>query len=223
MRLSSSSILVKDVSRTQGAVEKRAPDPGAGEAHEAVRANKDIQFELPEYEPEVPEFPTWLKPLFEALGEFLAFIGPAIPYVLGAVLVGLLCYFLWPILSDWFDGRRYGGVRTLPDWRPEQRTARILLAEADMLASEGRYAEAAHLLLHRSIEDIQAARPDLVRVGFTSREIADHREMPEDARGVFAPIAQLVERGLFAGRSIAEPDWLGVRSAYDQFVFARAS
>ena len=41
--------------------------------------------------------------------------------------------------------------------------ARRWLEEADALAGKGQFEEAVHLLLYRSIEDIEKQRPDLLR------------------------------------------------------------
>ncbi len=194
-------------------------DAALADVHADIRADDSIQYDLPDFAlPERAETPEWLK----AIWPFFEFIGPAIPYILIAVLIGLLLYFLWPYITDRLLDWRHQGRRALPDWRPEETAARTLLAEADALAAEGRYAEAAHILLHRSIEDIQAQRPDLVRPAFTSREIAAHEAMPADARGVFGDIARLVERGLFARRDVDVDEWQNVRAAYDRFVFAGA-
>ncbi|MGB3722719.1 MAG: hypothetical protein WA979_07875 [Pacificimonas sp.] len=189
------------------------------DVHARIRGNDDIQYELPDMDaPEPAETPAWL----EWLAPFFEAIAPAIPYVLIAVLTGLLLYFFWPYIAERLRDWRHDGPRQLPDWRPEERAARVLLEEADALAAEGRYAEAARVLLYRSIEDIAAQRPDLVRPAYTAREIAAHDAMPADARGVFGSIAQLVERGLFARAEVVEGEWRDVRGAYDRFVFAGA-
>src|SRR3546814_12270255 len=54
------------------------------------------------------------------------------------------------------------------------------------LAASGHYAEAVHLLLRRSIEEIERRRPHLVRPALTSRDIADSAAIPLDARRVFS-------------------------------------
>ena len=48
------------------------------------------------------------------------------------------------------------------EWAPEEAGARSWLEEADALAREGRFAEAIHHLLFRSVEDICRRRPALV-------------------------------------------------------------
>ena len=92
--------------------------------------------------------------------------------------------------------------------------ARALLAEADALAAEGRFAEAVHLLLYRSVEDISARRPGLVRPAMTSRELAAAADLPTVARHAFSRIARAVEISLFGGRSIDAGAWEQCRSAY---------
>ena len=73
-----------------------------------------------------------------------------------------------------------------------------MLGEADALAAEGLYSEAARLLLYRSIEDIDDKRPDLVRPALTSRDIGALSDIPGRPRSAFARIAMMVERSLFA-------------------------
>ncbi len=105
-------------------------------------------------------------------------------------------------------------------WRPEEAHAVQLLDQADLLANEGRYDEAARLLLHRSIGEIDAHRPDLVRPALTSRDIAGHPLLPSGPAAAFARIAALVERSLFARRPLGVEDWRDCRAAYHEFAFA---
>jgi len=105
-------------------------------------------------------------------------------------------------------------------WRPEEAQAAQLLDEADVLAGQGRYDEAARLLLHRSIGEIDAHRPDLVRPALTSRDIAGHPLLPRGPAAAFARIAALVERSLFARRPLGADEWQDCRTAYRDFAFA---
>ena len=57
-------------------------------------------------------------------------------------------------------------------FRPTEAKAKALLEEADRLAAQGRFDEAAHTLLYRSIEDIEDRLPRSIRKAQTSREIA---------------------------------------------------
>jgi hypothetical protein len=92
-----------------------------------------------------------------------------------------------------------------------------LLDDADRLAAEGRYDEATHLLLQRSVGLIAAARPDLLEPSATAREIARLPALPETARRAFSVMADRVERSLFALRRLTPDDWHAARAAYAEF------
>lgn len=187
------------------------------EAHRALLADSSIQFELPMYRPEPP--PQWLKDLFE----FLASDHPAMTGLFW-IAIGAAALLVLYLIARWASGGKWPWRRkhdeAQADWRPQEAPARALLSEADSLAAQGRFAEAAHLLLFRSIEDIDSRRPDLVRPALTSRDIAALPALPSRPRGAFARIAMLVERSLFARRPLAEEDWRACRSAYEEFAFA---
>ena len=98
------------------------------------------------------------------------------------------------------------------------QTVREQLADASAASAE----EAARLVLHRSIADIKAHRPTLVRPALTSRDIAGLTALPGGPRAAFARIAMLVERSLFARRALAADDWRDCRAAYEEFAFAES-
>lgn len=117
--------------------------------------------------------------------------------------------------------RRATAVEPGPEeetWISETAEVRSWLREADALAAEGRYAEAVHHLLFRSVEDIGRRRPKLVRPALTSRELAAAEALPPPARSLFARIAALVERSLFGGRAVGAGDWSAARAAYADLV-----
>ena len=195
-------------------------------AWKAVRADEDIQFNgTPAKPPDPP--PQWWTDFLEWLGDALApigeFIGDAWP-VLRIVLLGLLAAgvltLLWVILSPYLDQWRRRKPEPDEEWRPEQGAARLLLEEADSLAGKGMFDEATHLLLFRSIEDIENRRPDLLRPSNTSREIERLDKLPETARNMFGVIAGYVERGVFAAIPIGEDGWRESRNAYGQFALS---
>lgn len=148
-------------------------------------------------------------------------------WVAAGIALAILLYWIFAFFRDRGLGGREGkaprtrGTRAEEDgWRPGESEAVQLLDEADVLANEGRYDEAARLLLHRSIGDINAHRPDLVRPALTSRDIAGHPLLPPAPAAAFARIAALVERSLFARRPLAPVDWENCRAAYREFAFA---
>lgn len=183
-----------------------------GAAHRRLLADPSLQFDLPVAKPEPP--PAWLEPLLR----FLAEHGDVLRIAFYVLLAAAAAWLLWLV-------GRYAYARWLartprpaePMWRPQVAAARRLLEEADALAAAGRFGEAAHLLLHRSIEDIDARRPDVVRPALTAREIARAPALPHPARTAFGTIASIVERSLFARRPLDAAGWGEARDAYARF------
>jgi hypothetical protein len=196
------------------------------EAHNRLLADRSIQFDLPQA-PLVSAPPGAGAP---SLPDHAAAAGSAsaasqiLLWGLVALVLLFLLYWIARGLQDWRrnprDPKAAAGGEA--DWRPEAAPALRLLGEADALAADGLYGEAARLILHRSIEDIQARRPALVRPALTSRDIAGLAALPGAPRAAFARIAMLVERSLFARRALAADDWRDCRAAYEEFAFAES-
>ena len=189
------------------------------DAHRALLEDDSLQFE---FEPAVtPEVPDWLR----WLGDFLVEIFPILKvlfYVFAGAALLLIAYLIVRRLTgaDWPWRRRPAPQTGGEEWRPAEAPARALLREADALAGEGRFSEAAHLLLFRSIEEIDRRRPRLVRPALTSRDIAGAPAIPAGPRDAFARIVEAVERSLFGGRALREEDWRRCRTDYERFAFA---
>ena len=196
-----------------------APDISAADfaaAHQRLLHESAIQFDLPRAEPPQPP-PDWL---FNGLSSIL----PVLRVVFWVALAALVLFLLYAIArrmsgADWPWLRRKAEEEA-EEWRPAEAPARRLLGDADALAAAGQYSEAAHLLLFRSIEDIDKKKPDLVKPALTSRDISGLDAIPGRPRTAFARIAMLVERSLFAGRPLGEGDWRDCRAAYEEFAFA---
>ncbi|MET1757131.1 hypothetical protein ABVV53_16945 [Novosphingobium sp. RD2P27] len=205
-----------------------AASGGAGDAAtdwEAVRRSAEIQFApLPPVQP--PETPAWiewlsrmLRAIFGPAAEGLVAAWPVIEKLLigGAVVLALL--LVWrlvvPLLKRFRKRRSHPG-----EWLPAHEDALALLEDADRLAAAGRYGEAAHLLLQRSVGQIRAARPEALLPASTAREIAALPHLPQAARAAFATIAERVERSLFALRDLDAGDWSAARAAYANFALA---
>jgi hypothetical protein len=191
-------------------------DPGYAQ----TIAGGEIQTSFP-VPPPSPPTPEWLKSLFQAFGDFFQWSAPALKPLLwiGAVLLLLfILYHFVPAFAQWVDNIRFRGKQGAADGdmagQAEAGAARALLAEADALAAKGRFAEAAHLLLYRSVEDIEGRRPGLVRPAMTSRDLAEAHDLPAVAREAFSHIARAVEISLFGGRSIDAAAWQMCRAAY---------
>ena len=194
------------------------------ESHRALLADGAIQFDLPMRPPPPPPDPppAWL----EWLIDFFSSDHPGLRVSLW-LLAGLFALAIVALVvmrmrgMDW-PWRRPAEAEAGEDWRPEAQAARTLLGEADALAAAGRFSEAAHLLLFRSIEDVEERRPELIRKSLTARDIAGLPAIPPRPRGAFMAIAMLVERAFFARRDLGEPEWRECRTAYEEFAFAEA-
>ena len=197
----------------------------------AVRAADDIQYApLPPAKiPEPPVPPEWLKQLgewlrslFEPLGQALGMSWPLVQKVLIALAILLVLFLLWRLaVEPLLARRRLPKLAGEPDWAPVREHAVALLADADRLAAEGRYGEAARLLLQRSVHHIAQAQPDWLLPATTAREIATLPRLPERARQAFGVIAARVERSLFALRELDAADWQAARSAYADFALEK--
>lgn len=199
---------------------------------------KDIQFSPVQPDPPTPppESPGWVKALGEAIGTFFEWLGSlfqpiarllgaswsgieALLLVLAIVGVGWIAWaLLWPM---WRDRKpKAGSADADGEWAPAREAAIALLEEADRLAAEGRFEEATHLLLQRSVGHIAEARPDWLSPSSTAREIGAIEALPGRARDAFAVIAREVERSLFALRGLGADDWRRAREAYADFALA---
>lgn len=169
--------------------------------------------------PKPPARPNWD---LGWLRDFFEWSAPALKPLLwvgAAVLLLIILYHFVPAFADWVDNLRFGRKRATGDYEEtigvaEAGRARARLADADALAAAGRFAEAIHLLLYRSVDDIDGRRPGLVKPAMTSRELAEAADLPAVARGAFSRIARAVEISLFGGRAIDERAWTECRSAY---------
>ncbi len=207
-------------------------------AHAALKADPTVQFTLqrappPPRPPEwLLQFIKWLGHALEPIGRFFRWIDAFMPnwpfariFLWGLVAV-VVVLILWGVYQrirygEWRMPTRIGlratAVAEEEAWAPEAAPAREWLREADAMAAAGRYAEAVHHLLFRSIDDIARRRPRLVRPALTSRELSASEALPPPARDLFAGIARLVERSLFGGRPVDAQDWAGARAAYSDF------
>jgi hypothetical protein len=168
--------------------------------------------------PEPP--PGWLAPLLRAL----AAAAPVLKIVFW-VGVGIgAAALLWVVVRDLpFAAalrRKRRPTAAEADWRPDETAARALLEDADQLARAGRFDEAIHLILFRSIEDIGQRRPAAVRSAFTSREIVEAAPLSDAGRAAFRLIAEAVEHSFFGGRPAARADFDRCRGQYEAFALS---
>jgi hypothetical protein len=199
------------------------PDPAAIDAAwKKVRADNSIQFDFPWRDVQPEPDSQWLEALARALDRFFRAFGPfweILFYVTLALIALVLFVAFYPPARDAFLAffRRRPAVEAPSEWRPEPSAARALLKEAERLAAQGDYGEAVHLLLLRSIEDIERWRGAALAASLTSRDIAGVDALPDAARPVFARLVAMVERALFARHAVSADEWHDARDAYRSF------
>lgn len=198
--------------------ERAAPTNEAlAQAHARLLHDESLQFDRTGLNP--PEVPGWLR----WIGELLQFIAPALQWVFWIGLAAIAGLVLYAIGREILRLRAPRSKAEKPksvvdvEWRPDAQTARDLLSEADALANGGQYAEATHLLLLRSVQDLEKRQPRALPVSFTTREIANLKALPDSARPAFTLIGQVVERSLFGGAPVHSGDFARCRLAYESF------
>lgn len=193
-------------------------DEALAQAHARLLGDESLQFDRAGVDP--PEIPEWLR----WIAELLQAVAPLLMWVFWIGLGIIVALVLYAIAREVLGLRTPRSradapkpVVTVAEWRPDARTARDLLAEADALAAQGQYAEASHLLLLRSVQDIEKLQPQAVRMSLTTREIAALKAIPEAARPAFALIGRLVERSLFGNVAVGPEEFADCRRAYEAF------
>lgn len=204
------------------------------EAYDAIRNDPAIQFEPLQPKALEPVEPSWLEQvltdmfgwlaqLFAPLAQLIVGVWPVLQWVLLAALIGFVLYLIGRLIGPMADRRRSDAQldEVEPEWQPDREESLALLEDADRLASQGRFDEAAHLLLKRSVGQIAAARPEWVDPSSTARELAALPRLSDAARRAFTTISEAVERSLFALKTLSKEDWEVARSAYADFALAR--
>jgi hypothetical protein len=196
--------------------------PAFEAAHRRLLTHHELQFDFTRYIPPKPApTPGWLI----ALARLFKEAAPVLQVIFWAGVAAVVLLILYLVARElgfirWGKRRGLAGVDFT--YRPDAEVAQALLADADALAAEGRFAEAVHVLLQRSIEDMRARRPRAMNPSLTSRDIAILPALPEAVRPAFAAMARLVEHSLFGGRPVASSDFASARQSYEAFAFPGA-
>ena len=190
--------------------------PAGDAAWRGLLGHRDIQFGFPD-SPGIPPQPLWLRHLLEFLGRHAAWFKWGGWILLGAAVLTIGYFLVRHLLQRGFSQADNFPLRPMPAWQPTAEQARLLLQDADALAAERRFEDAAHLLLLFAIQEIGDRRPGLVLPALTSREIATLDALSPQARKIFSHIALVVERCIFGGRPLAAADYAEVRQAFEQF------
>jgi hypothetical protein len=201
----------------------QAATNGFDQRHKELLAREDLQFSLAPPEEILPRAQPQPS-LFSWLNDFLDAIAPLFTWIFWSAVALAAATLVWFLGREAWAARFARGKKAedktenqVTDFRPEPARAKALLEEADRLAALGRYDEAAHTLLYRSIADIEERAPQAIRKAQTAREIAGLPVLPEAVRGAFAPIIRAVERSWFGGRKLDADAYQTCRKAYADF------
>ncbi len=224
LALAGAFTLMAATAQTSDVVETATPSLETSEIESAfrtVKRNENYQFELADAivrEQRPPSaFERAIGKFFEAI---FSFLGPLLEIAfwlgLGALGLGAL-YLLGRAVYETRFSRPAKATEDEPEtplYQPAQAQARVLLDEVDRLAAEGRYGEAVHTLLFRSIQDIDRNRPNVVRRSLTSREIGSLSVLTSEARTAFSTIAGVSELAHFGGVAVNKAGFETARNAY---------
>jgi hypothetical protein len=188
--------------------------------HKELLERKDLQFAFAVDPPEVERSRGWL----DWLGDFLNFLSPLFSLIFWAALALLIGGIIFFAVREFVESRpgrspkiKDENTVQVTELRPTETKAKALLEEADRLAAAGKFDEAAHTLLYRSIADIEERLPRSIRRAQTSREIASLAALPQAVRSAFEPITRAVERSWFGGLKLNADDYQACRKAYSDF------
>ncbi|MEM9168637.1 MAG: hypothetical protein AAGC56_03200 [Pseudomonadota bacterium] len=199
----------------------RATETAVDETHAALLQDRDLKFDFSAAEKTT--LPDWLVRVLTPVAEFLSLISPLLSILFwGAIAAtaAIILIFMAREIHARLKRRSGGGEPEKSPYQPERSFARALLEEADALAADGSFDKAVHVLLFKSIEDINEKHPNEAPDALTSREIADLDVLHPPAREAFGAIAAIVERMAFAGQKMTQLDFDACRDAYRSFALA---
>lgn len=199
----------------------------------AFESDDAFQRERPEWQPEALDPADFERnepgAIARAIASFFEAIGSVLGYLLAGLVILAILAGLYMVFGESLTFRLRQkekasdpDVSVVPDLRPEAARARALLEDADALAAQGRFAEAVHLLLFRSIDEIQEKKTGLIGRSLTAREIGALGILPDWIRDALAPIIRIVERSFFGGQDVNESGWREARDSYEAFAFGEA-
>lgn len=190
-------------------------------AHEALQQtvnSLDLQTRLPEEttEPAVDndrqeKNRRWSGPLLsKEMARFL----------LWAALITLIIVIIWNLRGNLWSSSR---ARKLTHTEKEKETTPVATAarmekaqlEADELARRGDFAEAMHVLLLQSFNELRRRLDISIAVSLTSREILHAIGLPPPARRAFGDIIGRVEVSYFGNYRPSAEDYSACRTSFE--------
>lgn len=179
------------------------------EAHPEVTA-KAVEILGPRYQTDLPEKKE--VPVVNLARGALPDIFSKIVLVLGATIILILLFNMFYSSGRFDPGEDDEGDISAGDFD----FSRLKIPDPELLAADGRFAEAIHSLLLRSLVLI-SQRLDLAWPrSLTSREILRHGQLPSPARSHLRQLIQRVEIHHFGGLEPAAADFARCQEIYSE-------
>jgi hypothetical protein len=200
-----------------------ATDDAAGlRALEIIRAH-DIQAHMPGTTEDASEEPTPPPPPEPPPPEKKSLIDLpdwAVETLLWSAVLGGVSIILWSLRDHFpvFRRQRFAP----PEGAPEEvatpgRKLEAAQDDADDLANQGRFVEAMHLLLLRSLAEMRQRLNLTFADSLTSREILRQSALPDAASAALTDIIRRVETTYFGRQPADAEDYQACRGGFDTF------
>lgn len=155
----------------------------------------------------------------ELLARFFVFLADiAVILLIAAIVVIVVIILLNFNANRWSDSRARKLAREDEiEVDTEATVVRMEKAqvEADELARQGNFAEAMHVLLLQSVNELRRRLKVSIAVSLTSREILYRIGLPPEGHNVFADIIRRVEISYFGSYQPDVGDYTACRNSYD--------
>ena len=201
------------------AMAPQASPDAVRDAARSILSSSEFQRELPEASTgetsEVSAPPVSVPDLPAAPLSALSVVAQALMWVLIVVSAGLVLAFLvhqWRAPGrDPTDARTDGVTSSaVPDFA-------TVPADAEALAAQGRHAEAIHVLLLATLDEMRRRLSLPMAPAMTSREVAGRVPLPGPAREALRSLVAAAERAWFAGVPAGSADWERCLATYRTF------
>lgn len=103
---------------------------------------------------------------------------------------------------------------------PDRAVVERPLGDADELARQGRFGEAIHVLLLRTLQELARRLPERLPSSLTSREIVSRVRMPDEARNALSVLVGAVEVSHFGAATPGSAEFQQCRHHFQTFAEA---
>jgi hypothetical protein len=136
-------------------------------------------------------------------------------WFVAVLCVLILAYIVRDMIPGWRSRRDDGWADGALGDPAGAVSPQASLADADMLAGQGRFVDAMHLLLLHSLVEIRRRLKLEFSDSLTSREILRRASLPEEGTAALRGIVTRVELSYFGDHPAGRPDYEACRARYE--------